>query len=238
MKVISLASGSSGNSYVIKEGDDVLLIEAGLSPSKLKQGLWDNDINLSDITACLISHVHQDHFKAAEFLTGRGIDIYIPEGTELDFRMEVRLDRLNHLEPNTISRIGNFIVCTVGLEHDGMVNFGFYGRHVKTKKTFFYATDTMYIKYKPQGVHYWLIEVNYQDKYLEQSIEEGIADRGGVRRVKRSHMSLDTAAEFFRQQNLHHTKEILLIHLSDRNANHDEVKDTIQKVTGKVVRIA
>ena len=238
MKIISLSSGSHGNSYLVKEGEDVMLIEAGLPPKKLKERLWDNDINISDIDMCLISHVHQDHFKAAEYLTGRGVDVYLPEDTRLDFTMEVRLDRVNYLKGNTINRIGNFVVRTMDLEHDGIINFGFYGKHIETEQTFFYATDTMYIRYRPTDVNYWLVEVNYQGKYLEQGIIEGKMDRGQVRRIKRSHMGLDTAVEFFRNQNLHHTKEIWLLHLSDRNSNPEEVKKEVQKVTGKEVYIA
>lgn len=58
MKIKSLASGSSGNSYVIEEGNDIILVEAGLSKKKLKESLWDNDITISNIDTCLLSHAH------------------------------------------------------------------------------------------------------------------------------------------------------------------------------------
>lgn len=59
MKIISLASGSKGNAYLIKAGEDNILIEAGLSPNNLKERLWSKGANLADIDNCIISHLHQ-----------------------------------------------------------------------------------------------------------------------------------------------------------------------------------
>jgi metal-dependent hydrolase (beta-lactamase superfamily II) len=58
MDIISLSSGSKGNSYIVRDSGDTLLIEAGLPPKKLKEGLWDYDVDMADIDLCLISHHH------------------------------------------------------------------------------------------------------------------------------------------------------------------------------------
>lgn len=162
----------------------------------------------------------------------------LPEGSEVQFKGDIRGDRVKCLEGNKLYRINDWLIRTMNLEHDGVINLGYYVMHTETEKTFFYATDTMYIKYKPENVNYWLIEVNYQDKYLEEAIKEGQADRSNVRRIKRSHMGLRTAKKFFKQQDLSDTKEIWLLHMSDRNSNPDEVREEVQGATGKVVKLA
>lgn len=59
MKIIPLASGSSGNSYLIQTKKDNILIEAGLPSKKLKEGLWDYDVDVANLSLCLASHQHQ-----------------------------------------------------------------------------------------------------------------------------------------------------------------------------------
>ena len=52
----TLASGSSGNCYLISDDTTTLLIECGLTVQKIKQGL---KYRLSGVDGCLISHQHQ-----------------------------------------------------------------------------------------------------------------------------------------------------------------------------------
>lgn len=149
-----------------------------------------------------------------------------------------RKDRVYYLEPNKTYRMDNFVVKPFNLSHDNIPTVGFLVMHKPSEELLFYASDTMYLAYKPKGINYWLVEVNYQEKYLEEAIEEGLATRENVRRIKKSHMELNTAIDFFKAQDLSDTKEIWLLHLSGRHANADEVKEEIQKVTGKEVYIA
>ena len=239
MIIRGLASGSSGNCYVISndQNKDHLLIEAGLPPQKLKQKLWNRGISLSEIKYCLVSHHHQDHFKAAEYLTNHSTNIILPktdeEGSNLDL---MRKDRVYYAEHNKIYRTNHYLIRTFNLEHDGVPILGFYIKHESGQKIF-YATDTMYIKHKPTGVNYFMIEVNYQKKYLEEAIKEGQMTRANMRRIMRSHMGLDTAIEFFKANDLSKTKEIYALHHSKRNSNPVEIKETIQAETGLPVYV-
>ena len=238
MDIISLSSGSKGNSYIVRDSGDTLLIEAGLPPKKLKEGLWDYDVDIADIDLCLISHVHQDHYKSAEFLSERGVEVALPEAADEQIQRLPREDRVTYLKSKGSYAKRFWIVRAFDLEHDGVVNYGYFVMNTQSDDKLFYATDTMYIKYKPESVNYWLIEVNFQDKYLEEAIKEGRMDRDNMRRIKRSHMSLATAKVFFSKQDLSDTREIWLLHLSDRNSNPTEVREEIQKTTGKEVYLA
>jgi len=240
MEITTLSSGSHGNAYLIKANDDILLIEAGLAPKKLKKKLWEEDIYVAKIDSCLVSHYHQDHFKSVEFLTNSGVDVLIPSVEDKTglFKRDERKDRVYYLEPNKIYKTANFLLKPFDLQHDDVPILGFMLYHKGTEERLFYATDTMYIKYQPKNIHYYMVEVNYQKKYLEESVKAGTMSRENMRRIMRSHMGLDTTVEFFKANDMSKVKEIHLLHLSERNANPEEVKETVQRISGVPVYIA
>jgi len=239
MNITGIASGSGGNCYLITDDDNKhpLLIEAGLPPKKLKRELWDRGISISEINFCLISHEHQDHFKSAEFLTNHSVNLILPktdeEGSNLDLK---RKDRVYYAGGNKIYKANHYLIRTMDMNHDGVPILGFFIKHESGQKIF-YATDTMYIKYRPEGVNYFMIEVNYQKKYLEEAIKEGQMTRANMRRIMRSHMGLDTALDFLKAADLSQAKEIYAIHHSQRNSNPIEIKETLQAETGLPVYV-
>lgn len=63
--VHSLASGSSGNSILIKDDNTSLLIDAGIGIRKIVAGLETARVNPADLSAILITHEHSDHIAGA-----------------------------------------------------------------------------------------------------------------------------------------------------------------------------
>lgn len=63
-----LASGSKGNAYVVEGPANSLLIDDGLSLRELKRRAAELSVNLSRITACLVTHEHSDHTKGLPVL--------------------------------------------------------------------------------------------------------------------------------------------------------------------------
>ena len=240
MKIIPLSSGSHGNSYVVKAGEDTILLEAGLSQGDLKHSLWDYDINVKDIELCLVSHSHQDHFKSVEWLSNRGVKVGLPSSAVEKglFKRLIRKDRLIELEPYKTAKQGNWYVKPFELEHDGIENLGFLLLHAPTDERLFYATDTAFIKEVPQNVDVMMIEINFQKKYLEESVKEGTMSRENMRRIMRSHMSLQTTLDFLKACDLSKTKQIYALHLSGRNSNAEEIREAIQEEVGTIVKIA
>ena len=55
MKLKILASGSSGNAYLLQSPTGTLIIECGISYKEILKGL---NFNLSGVVGCLISHEH------------------------------------------------------------------------------------------------------------------------------------------------------------------------------------
>jgi len=234
MNIYSIASGSSGNLYVIKSGVDIILIEAGIPPTEMNTELWDRGLRLSDIDDCFITHEHMDHFHSAEYLIKHRTNIYLPrtEAIEDSLKNVTQQDRVIYLEDKQTITVSNFKATALKLEHDGVDILGYLILHKPSDKRLFYATDTAYIKYNPKRVNYFMIEVNYQRKYLEESVKEGDMSRENMRRVMRSHMGLNAALKFFESTDLSQAEEIWIIHTSGRNANRLEIRNIIQSETG------
>ena len=61
MRMMSIASGSSGNCIYIGTDNTHVLIDAGISKKRIIQGLAKLDLTLEDIDAVFITHEHDDH---------------------------------------------------------------------------------------------------------------------------------------------------------------------------------
>lgn len=60
---LSLISGSSGNATFVSDGKTKLLIDCGMSGSRLKSALSNIDVDISELDAVLVTHEHSDHIK-------------------------------------------------------------------------------------------------------------------------------------------------------------------------------
>ena len=63
MRMMSIASGSSGNCIYIGSDNTHILIDAGISRKRIIEGLKKADLSLSDISAVLVTHEHSDHIS-------------------------------------------------------------------------------------------------------------------------------------------------------------------------------
>ncbi|MEN6371786.1 MAG: MBL fold metallo-hydrolase [Armatimonadota bacterium] len=65
LTVHSLASGSSGNSMLIKGGNTSILIDAGIGIRKLTAALDSAGVEPAGLSATFVTHEHSDHIGAA-----------------------------------------------------------------------------------------------------------------------------------------------------------------------------
>ncbi len=63
MRMVSIASGSSGNCIYIGSDNTHLLVDAGISNKRIQEGLNDIGLTGSDVTGILVTHEHSDHIK-------------------------------------------------------------------------------------------------------------------------------------------------------------------------------
>jgi phosphoribosyl 1,2-cyclic phosphodiesterase len=82
MQVDALASGSSGNAYLVRCGSTAVLIEAGLPAGRLVAQLADLNLDPRLLDGTLLTHAHADHRRGARELSDRfNVPIYATIGT-------------------------------------------------------------------------------------------------------------------------------------------------------------
>src|SRR5689334_21360426 len=84
VRVSALASGSSGNAFLVEAGGTSLLFDAGLNTSMLESYLRQRAALPSKLAAIFISHEHTDHIRSAGMLAPRyRLPVVASEGTFL-----------------------------------------------------------------------------------------------------------------------------------------------------------
>ena len=80
--VTSLASGSSGNAFLVQAQDSTLLVDAGLAVRGVERHLRARGIDPTTLRGIVVSHEHHDHVYGAGPLARRyGIPIICSNGT-------------------------------------------------------------------------------------------------------------------------------------------------------------
>lgn len=226
MGIKVLASGSSGNCYLLETSNETLILECGIRYKDILKGL---NFNLSKVVGCLITHEHKDHCKAVYDIMAAGIDVYMSEGTRagIEFKTPISIaaHRINVMYEKGFFNIGElFRVFPFKTEHDVNEPFGFLISCSELGNILF-ATDTYYLKYRFKKVDHILIECNYSESILD-TLPPWRA------RVLKSHMSLETLKEALKTWDLSKTKDITLIHISEGNGDPERFKKEIEELTG------
>ena len=77
-KILCLGSGSSGNCYLIGYGDEYIMVECGLPFKTIVSRLTDQNVELEQVKAVVVSHSHKDHSLALEDFKALGIPVFAP----------------------------------------------------------------------------------------------------------------------------------------------------------------
>ncbi|WP_029544609.1 MBL fold metallo-hydrolase [Selenomonas sp. AB3002] len=234
MDIKIIATGSSGNCYLVGDGSTRLLLDAGIPLKRISEGC---DYKLSEISAALITHKHKDHSRAIDALIRRGIPCYAPKDM-LDWWPNIRpVEKYMTMKERLYNfDVGTFDIQAFYVPHDCDC-IGYYIRSIKTEERLVYLTDLSAIPYKFLKVNYWLIEANYSRAILDKNVENG-AEISYANRIIETHMSIEKLEEYFSTYDELTAKEITLIHMSDGNSNAEDFKRRIERVTGVPVVIA
>ncbi len=112
----SLASGSSGNCYLLQAGTDTVLIDCGIGIRQITAACNNWGANDRNLTAVVISHEHGDHVRSLDAIRRRGAPILATHGTANALRLgSDHYTRLVHLEPR---QIGGLEIVPVPTSHD------------------------------------------------------------------------------------------------------------------------
>jgi phosphoribosyl 1,2-cyclic phosphodiesterase len=228
MKLKVLSSSSKGNCYILETHGEALIIEAGVPMAQIKQAL---NFNTYLVNGCLVSHRHKDHSGHVHEVVRAGIDVYAPGDV-----FWYSHNRNRPVVPGKGFLAGRFKVMPFEVEHD-VPCFGYHVEHPEMGRLVF-MTDTYMSKYTFSKVNHWLVEANYSDGILEESVINGHAHSSMKHRLMTSHMELSQTINMLKANDLSHARNIILLHLSDGNSNEKEFIQEVVEQTGKMVYAA
>lgn len=227
-KLVSLASGSSGNCYYLGTSEYGILIDAGIGFRTIKKYLREYGIAIESIMGVLVTHDHADHIKTVGcFANKMNIPVYATEA------VHAGIDRSHYVEScvSTSKRyvvkeetfsIRDFQVTAFDVPHDSIENVGyqivFDGNSVVIITDVGRITDTI-TKYASTASHL-IMEANYDEEMLlygryPEYLKQRIANGNG-------HLSNKLSGNFLASIYTPLLKEIWLCHLSNDN-NHPEL---------------
>ncbi len=235
MLVTVLASGSKGNSTLIKTDKLNILIDAGMNLKYLKEKLAEVDTKVEDINYIFLTHTHKDHVGALSTFVKKNHPIIC-----MGQKMFMDLEYLNNYDDIVILvdelDLEDLHVDVIRTSHDVSESMGYV--FTSGESSLVYITDTGYInnKYfkKLYNKNMYVMESNHDvemlmhgpyPKWLKQRVW---SDKG--------HLSNEKSAFYLSKLIGVNTKRVVLAHLSHEN-NTEEIAINTLKSTLKEYNI-
>lgn len=225
MKIISLASGSTGNAYCVCSGEKVLLIDCGICFKTLKERCAAAGIQMSQISAMVITHSHSDHVKGIPVFHKNlpMVPLYTNAMTAevIAWQYKMREDDFITFENGQDFEEGSFGIRAFSIPHDTPDPVGYI---VKAEGvTYFHGTDigmpldSIGVQLATADVA--TLESNHDLVLLHQSARpESLKQRIWG---PRGHLSNEQASELVKKFASPKLKKLNLAHLSNEcNAPH------------------
>lgn len=234
MRLLSIASGSSGNCIYVGDGDTHLLIDAGISGKRIEAGLNENNIKTSDVNGILITHEHSDHISGLGVLARRyGIPMYATRETIEEIQCVKTLGAIEKnlfvpIEPDRDFWIEGLTVHPFSISHDAANPVAY--RISNKKEHVAVATDMGcyddYIIENLQGLDALLLEANHDVNMLET----GSYPYPLKRRIlsDRGHLSNELSGQLLTKILHDGIKHIFLGHLSRENNYAELAYETVK----------
>ena len=194
MNIKCLATGSSGNCYLVDTGCGCIILDAGINFDKIV-----SNVNLNDVIFAFISHEQKDHSKSASKLLSRRVKV-IGGNLGQDFTKNV-------IEGKNGSKLE---VYTFPILHGECENYGIIVQDANNGECLLYCTDFNICEWDLRDFKFTqvMVECNYCEDYIA-----GI-DSYKVKRQINTHMGLNGIQVFLDTLDLSICKKILLVHQS------------------------
>ncbi len=234
---VSLASGSSGNCYLLSNEHGSIFIDVGIGVRQIKKYCRELDINLADVRYILITHDHADHVKSVGSLASelnipvfatQNVHNHIDQNFVVHHKIPIELrkyfnvtDELQLLEMN---------ISTIAVPHDSSDNIGYKIQYDDI--TFVLLTDIGHItpdieQYVSQA-HYLVIEANHEvEKLIHGTYPEHLK-----RRILSplGHLSNSDCALTIAHNATPKLRGVFLCHLSYDNNDPELARYTIEDI--------
>lgn len=131
MKILSIASGSSGNCIYVGSETTNILVDAGISNKRIEEGLSIAGITGNDLSGIVVTHEHSDHIRGIGVLARKyEVPIYATEKTLDYIRSEISLGSISDyllrpIVPDIEFSIGDVGIVPFHIYHDAADPVGY-----------------------------------------------------------------------------------------------------------------
>lgn len=222
--ISSVASGSNGNCYYIGNGNEAILVDAGISCRETEKRMARQGLSMQQVKAIFISHEHTDHIKGLSVLANKyQLPVFLSDGTRAGCRLAIP-DRLLHplADLQTVA-VGDLKITSFRKYHDAadphsfLINSGGYtvgvftdiGRVCERIADYFGQCDAVFLEAN------YDVDMLMQGRYpffLKNRIRSGYG-----------HLSNTEALELFKRHRSSKLSHLFLSHLSRDNNDPDLV---------------
>ena len=232
LKLYSLASSSKGNCHILTDGTTSIMLDIGITSSKLNRILYDNNLSIGNIDGCFITHEHSDHCKGVEYVS-KFMKIYSSDGTFMGLKKKHNIRNFVPIWQNESIKIGTLEIIGFNVRHNAYEPFGYAVKN-DLGEIFVYITDTgsidLELNFSPNMI---LIECNYDEEILKRNVELGIVSKFLLERMESNegHLSVQKLKKVLNGLKMSLCQQIILCHVSSGNGREDFYKD-IENITG------
>lgn len=211
-----LGSSSAGNCYLLtSDSGETLILDCGIPIKEIKKGL---DWNIKDVVGVLCTHQHSDHNKSLKDFINMGIPVFAPylslESMKMETEFNIRMFDLTTIDGSWTHTNADGTLCPI---------YGFLITH-KEMGRMLYITDCELIKWRFKDINHILLGVNYDKDLIDRD------NTGKANHVFRGHLSIDTACDFVRANDSDILQNVIMCHLSSKNADKDSFIEKMKKV--------
>lgn len=235
LNFISFGSGSSGNCAYIGDGEEGILIDAGVDHHTVVQELRRHGIKMESIKGILLTHDHSDHVRYVYPLIRKRMHMAVyctPKTLNGLLRRHNISNRIKDYHRAIYKehpfQIGRFNIVAFEVSHDGTDNAGFYITHGHHHMAV--ATDlgciTERADFYMRRANYLMIEANYDDAMLTNGHYPEYL-KGRIR-SNTGHLDNRVTAQYLAQIYNPSLRNIFLCHLSKDNNTPEIALSTVE----------
>lgn len=240
LELVVLGSSSKGNSTVVFNDKDAVLLDAGLSSKYIFEGLEELEISPDMIKGIFISHEHSDHIRSVAKVSKRlNAPVFTTETTrKLKGEVFSSIADVRQMEPLVALELGSLRIIPFPVPHDAAQTVGF--RINYNKKTIALATDigqlTPLVKDHMKGCNAIVIEANYDKEKLLNGPYPAFLKQRILSQL--GHLSNEDCVHTLNKIITPETKHVLLAHLSEHNNDPYIAMNTVKNGLKRNVKVS
>jgi len=235
MKVVVLGSSSAGNSTFVEMNNVKFLIDAGLQFGYIKDKLYEINVDPKELDFIIVTHAHIDHVRSIHsFNRVYGTPIYISIETLNEYSKKDYLK--NVVLFNELDKILGIKFDKIPISHDKK-GYGFTFEYDNVSLAYIADTGMIHSKFheKFKNKTIYLFESNH-DVEMEMNGTKDYLTK--VRNIgDQGHLSNEDCAMYLSHFVGDNTKEVMLIHISDRDNTHELAYEVNRKSLDKNIKL-